>query len=245
MKKIKILGVNVDMVTMQEAVERADRYIREAGFHSIFTPNPEIIMLAQDDEEMMRAMQQADLIIPDGIGVVIASKIQKGEQLPERVPGFDFVQETMKRAADKGYTYYFLGGKPGVAEEAKKKMEEKYPGIQIAGYKDGYFKEEDIPNVIEDINNSKANILLVCLGAPKQEKWIMKYKDQLPFVRIAVGAGGSLDGMAGIVPRAPKFYQAIGMEWLYRLAKQPSRWRRVLVIPQFLVKVVKEKNRIK
>lgn len=241
MSKVDILNVPVDAVTMTEAIETLDRFVREGGFHSVFTPNPEIIMLGQDDAEMAKALQEADLVVPDGIGVVIASKILKTQALPERVPGYDLVQATMKQAADKGYKYYFFGGKPGVAEAAKAKMEEMYPGIEIVGCRDGYFKEEDMPAIIEDINASKATILLVCLGAPKQEKWIMKYKSELAHVRVAVGAGGSLDGMAGIVPRAPIFFQKIGLEWLYRLGKQPSRWKRMLVIPVFLMKVLKER----
>lgn len=241
MKKIEILNIPVDLVTMSEAVERLDDFVRLGGFHSVFTPNPEIIMLAQDDKQMEEILQKADLVVPDGIGVVIASKILKGPDLPERVPGFDLIQNTMKQAADKGYRYYFLGGKPGVAEEASRKMSEKYPGIEIVGWRDGYFKEEDTTDIIQDINDSRANILLVCLGAPKQEKWIEQYRDELPYIRIAIGAGGSLDGMAGIVPRAPEIFQKIGLEWFYRLMKQPSRWKRMLVIPVFLMRVIKSK----
>lgn len=241
MTKVNILNIPVDSVTMSEAVEKLDDFIRLGGFHSVFTPNPEIIMLAQEDKEMESALQQADLIVPDGIGVVIASKILKSPTLPERVPGFDLIQNTMKQAASKGYRYYFFGGKPGVAEEAAKKMREKYQGIEIVGCQDGYFKEEDIPNIIQNINDSRANILLVCLGAPKQEKWINTYKDELPYIRVAVGAGGSLDGMAGIVPRAPEFFQKVGLEWFYRLMRQPSRWKRMLVIPVFLMRVIKNR----
>ena len=241
MNKIDILEIPIHSLTMEQAVEEVDSFVRVGGFHSVFTPNPEIIMLAQEDKEMASILQNADLVVPDGIGVVIASKILKTPTLPERVPGFDLIQNTMKQGVDKGYKYYFLGGKPGVAELAKEKMCEKYPDIEIVGYHDGYFKEEDMPKIIEDINASRANILLVCLGAPKQEKWIHAYKDQLPYIRVAIGAGGSLDGMAGIVPRAPEIFQKCGLEWFYRLLKQPSRWKRMLVIPVFVGKVIRKR----
>ena len=242
MTKVSILDIPIDVVTMDEAVEKVDAFVRVGGFHSVFTPNPEIIMLAQDDPKMASILKEADLVVPDGIGVVIASKLLKTETLPERVPGYDLIQNTMAQAANKGYKYFFFGGKPGVAEEAKLKMEEKYPGIEIVGCQDGYFKEEDTPAIVEAINESRANILLVCLGAPKQEKWIHENKEVLPYIRVAVGAGGSLDGMAGIVQRAPEIFQKIGLEWFYRLVRQPSRWKRMLVIPTFVGKVVKSKQ---
>lgn len=241
MSKVEILGVGVDNVTMEEATKKVDEFVRVGGFHSVFTPNPEIIMIAQEDEAMKEALNQADLVVPDGIGVVIGSKILKTPSLKERVPGYDLVQNTMAQAVDKGYKYFFFGSKPGVSELAKEKMEKKYPGIEIVGTRDGYFKEDDIPEIIEAIHGSKANILLVALGAPKQEKWISQYKEQLPNVRVAIGVGGALDGMADVVKRAPVIYQKLGLEWFYRLMKQPSRWKRMLVLPLFIVKIIKKR----
>ncbi len=240
MSRLDILGIPVDSVTMEQAVTQFDAFVRIGGFHTIATPNPEIIMLAQTDKEMARLLrEEIDLVVPDGIGVVIASRLLKTPSLPERVPGFDLIQHTMQQAESKGYRYYFLGGKPGVAELAREKMMQKYPGIQIVGCRDGYFKEEDTAAVIEAINESRANVLLVCLGAPKQEKWMVAHQEALPYIRVAIGAGGSLDGMAGIVQRAPVCFQKLGLEWFYRLLKQPSRWRRMLVLPQFLIKIIR------
>lgn len=240
-KTIDILGIPIDQVTMDEAVKTIDNFVKSDKVHMVFTPNPEIVMLAKQNKQMEEVMLDADLVVPDGIGVVIASKILKGEVLPERVAGFDMVQNTMKQAASKGYKYYFFGSKPQVAQMAVENMRKKYPGIQIVGCRDGYFKEEDIPSIIEDINASQANILLVALGAPKQELWINTYKDQLTNVRVAIGVGGSLDGMAGTVKRAPVFFQKAGLEWFYRLVSQPTRAKRMLVLPKFLIEVIKNR----
>lgn len=237
---INILDIPVDRISMEEATRRISEFVNSTSYHMVFTPNPEIVMLAKDNEKFKAAMKRADLIVPDGIGVVLASKILK-DSLPERVAGYDLVQNTMKQAVDKGYRYYFFGSKPGVADMAAEKMRSQYPGIQIVGTRDGYFKEEQIPEIIEDINNSNANILLVALGAPKQELWIDQYQDQLPNIRVAIGVGGSLDGMAGIVKRAPEFFQKVGLEWFYRLVSQPTRAKRMLILPKFVVEVYKEK----
>lgn len=237
-ENVDVLGVPISNVTMQEAVEKVRSFVHSDKLHSVCTPNPEIVMLAKEDPHFMDVVRKADLVVPDGIGVVIASRLKKGETLPERVPGFDLVQNTMKDAVKEGYKYFFFGSKPGVADQAADKMRETYPGIQIVGTRDGYFKPEDEPRIIEEINASGANILLVALGAPRQETWIEKNRDKLPNVRVAIGVGGSLDGMAGIVKRAPEIYQKVGLEWFYRLMKQPTRFKRMLVLPVFLKDVM-------
>lgn len=240
---INILDIPVHKVTMEDATRKISEFVNSNEMHMVFTPNPEIVMLAQEDTRLKGILQKADLVVPDGIGVVIASKIQDGESLPERVAGFDMVQNTMKDAVYKGYRYYFLGSKPGVADQAAENMRQKYPGIQIVGTRDGYFKEEDMPTIIEDINQSGANILLVALGAPKQEIWIDTYKEQFKYVRVAIGVGGSLDVMAGTVKRAPEVFQKIGLEWFYRLVSEPTRAKRMLLLPQFIVKVWVKKHK--
>lgn len=237
---INILDIPVDRISMEEATRRISEFVNSTSYHMVFTPNPEIVMLAKDNKDFKAVMKRADLIVPDGIGVVLASKILN-DSLPERVAGYDLVQNTMKQAVDKGYRYYFLGSKPGVAEMAAEKMRSQYPGIQIVGTHDGYFTEEQVPEIIEEINNSNANILLVALGAPRQELWIDQYRDQLQHIRVAIGVGGSLDGMAGIVKRAPEFFQKVGLEWFYRLISQPTRAKRMMILPKFVVEVYKEK----
>lgn len=236
-KKVDVLGVSISNVTMNEATAKVREFVKSDECHSIYTPNPEIVMLAKDDPKFHQILEEADLVVPDGIGVVIASKIKK-TPLPERVAGYDLVQNTMKEATTQGYKYYFFGSKPGISQQAAEKMRETYPGIQIVGTRDGYFKPEDEEAIIEDINASGANILLVALGAPKQEKWIEANKHRLPNVRVAVGVGGSLDVMSGNVKRAPEAFQKLGLEWFYRLLKEPTRFKRMLVLPKFLIKVV-------
>ena len=245
MKTVEILEVPISRVTMDEAINIVDGFVKSDSFHAVYTPNPEIVMLAKKNPKFMEVVKKADLVVPDGIGVVIASKLQKGAKLPERVAGYDLVQNTMKKAAQEGYKYYFFGSKPGVADRAAEKMREAYPGIQIVGTRDGYFKPEDEAQIVKDINDSGANILLVALGAPKQEMWIEAHREMLPHVRVAVGVGGSLDGMAGIVKRAPIAFQKLGLEWFYRLLKQPSRFVRMLVLPQFLIEVLLNKGKSK
>lgn len=243
-KTVDVLGVSISNVTMNEARNKVKEFVKSDKFHSIYTPNPEIVMLAKNDPEFHQILEGADLVVPDGIGVVIASKIKKNP-LPERVAGYDLVQNTMQDAVKEGYKYYFFGSKPGISEEAAVKMRETYPGIEIVGTRNGYFKPEDEAEIIADINASGANILLVALGAPKQEKWIEANKHLMPNVRVAIGVGGSLDVMSGNVKRAPKAFQKLGLEWFYRLLKEPTRFKRMLVLPEFLIKVIFYKDSTK
>lgn len=243
--KIDILGVPIHRVTMREALEKISRFVSSDEVHFVFTPNPEIIMLAKENAKLLSILKKASLVVPDGIGVVIASRLQKGKALKERVAGYDLVQNTMKEAVEKGYSYYFLGSKPGIAKEAAKKMEERYPGLQIMGTRDGYFSPEETLEIVEDINRSEANILLVALGAPKQEIWIDENKHLLKHVKVLIGVGGSLDVMAGAAKRAPLVFQKVGLEWFYRLIMQPTRIKRMMVLPQFMIQTIFEKKQAK
>lgn len=234
-----ILGVKFNNITHIEAVGLVECFLDENKCHTVFTPNPEIVMAARKDSDFMKILNEADLVVPDGIGVVIASKFTK-EKLKERVAGYDLVQGVFEKIKNKRYTVYFFGGAPGVVEEAKAKMEALHKGIKIVGVHDGYFDANQEKLIIEDIKNKKPDILLVGLGAPKQEKWIYEHKDELP-VKVCIGVGGSFDGMSGKVKRAPKIFIKLGLEWFYRLLRQPSRFFRMLKLPLFLLVVIKEK----
>lgn len=238
-KTVEILGVHIDKITMPEAVEKAKSLLETEGVSAIFTPNPEIIMQAYEDEGFRDILNRADLCTPDGIGVVYGSRILK-DPVPERVAGFDLTCHLLESISKTGEGVFLLGAKPGVAEIAKKNLEEKYPGLLVSGVHDGYFKEEDESALVEMISRSGAKLLLVCLGAPKQEKWIEKHRNDLS-VNLCMGVGGSLDVFAGTAKRAPKIFIKLNLEWFYRLLKQPTRMGRMMMLPKFILTVMKER----
>ncbi|MDY4882801.1 MAG: WecB/TagA/CpsF family glycosyltransferase, partial [Anaerovibrio sp.] len=164
-----------------------------------------------------------------------------GEPMPERVAGFDLAQELMREAPARGDRIYFFGSAPGVADKAKAKAEELYPGIQVVGVRNGFFSEADEPQIIADIRAAKPDILLAALGVPKQEKWLKKHMQELQ-VPVSIGVGGTLDVMAGVMERAPLWMQKAKLEWLFRGLKQPSRAGRLLALPKFVLKVVASKK---
>ena len=236
MQTAKVLGVRFHLAAPGEALDEARRFLdADGGMRAVYTPNPEIVMRARKDAAFMDVLNRGDLVIPDGIGVVYAMRMN-GVKIKERVTGYDLVQGLLAGMAEHGRTVYFLGGKEESVSLAKANMETKYPGLQIVGYHNGFFDAEKEILIIEEIQRLKPDLLLVFLGAPKQEKWIDAHRE-LP-VRLAIGVGGSVDVMSGMVPRAPAFYQKHGLEWLYRLAKQPSRWKRQLILPKFMLVVL-------
>ena len=237
--RVEILGVKVDRVTFNEALDIAEGFVKTDGVSTIFTPNAEIVMCAQNDAEMMDILNNADMCTADGIGVVYGAKILKNP-IPERVAGFDLVCGLLERLANTGEGVFLFGAKPGVAEAAKAKMEEKYPGLSVVGCRNGYFKPEDEAEIVQQINESGAKLLLVCLGAPKQEKWITAHKDELK-TNLCMGVGGTLDVFAGVAKRAPKIFIKLNLEWAYRIIKNPSRIGRFMALPKFMIKVLKSK----
>lgn len=238
MRKIThILKVPFDVVNMEEATERILEFFMDNRQHIVCTPNPEIVMEAQKDEELMEILRAADMVVPDGIGVVWASKYSE-VRLQERVAGYDLVQNVFARIKDTDAGVYFFGGAPGIATAAAKKMMKKYPGLRVLGTHNGYFDAKEEKKVIEDIKKLSPSILLVGLGAPKQEKWIYENM-RLTNAKVCIGVGGSFDVMAGNVKRAPKLFRKLGLEWFYRLLKQPSRIVRMMKLPKFALTVLK------
>jgi len=229
--KRDILGVGFDDLTLEEAVNIGVQLLDKPGFHYIVTPNPEFILSARKNAAFRAILNAADLALPDGIGVVYAAKLL-GTPLKGKVPGIDFAQGLLEQMAKSGKSLYLLGAKPGVAELAAEKLQKAHPGLTVCGVHDGYFPEDG--PVIEAIRAATPDVLFVCLGAPKQELWMANYGPELG-VHLAVGLGGSLDVFAGVVERAPKLWQKLGLEWLHRLIREPWRIGRMMKLPLILV----------
>ena len=237
--RINVLGVGFDNLTMQEAVERAMELIREPGVHSVVTPNPEIVEVCRENPAAREAVNGADLVLPDGVGVIKGAAML-GTPLKEKTPGIEFAAHLMGKMAEEGLSLFLLGAKPGIAQQAAVRIAEQYPGLRIAGTHDGYF-QEDGP-VTQAIAASGADCVFVCLGAPRQELWIWE-NGPATGAHLLCGLGGSLDVFAGAVERAPRFWREHGLEWLYRLCKEPRRIGRMMKLPLFLVHVKQEKRK--
>ena len=237
--KLDIMGLQFDNVTMDEASARAEQILAGKKTCYAVTPNAEIAYEALHDETLRALINGADLVLPDGAGVVLASKLLK-TPLKQKVAGVDFADRLLSILEKTGVGLFLLGSKPGVAELAAQKMTEKHPKLYICGMNDGYFKDE--APVIEKINAAKPDVLFVCLGAPKQEKWMAQY-GAATGAKLLLGLGGSLDVFAGVAQRAPEFYCKHNLEWFYRLIKNPSRAGRMMKLPLFLVHVAGEKRK--
>lgn len=236
-ERIKILDVPVDAMTMQEAVDTITSRTLAGEQTFVVTANAEIIMMCQENLNYNDIVSnKADIVLPDGAGAVWAGR-HKGYNVPERVAGFDLYKNLLDQGRKHGMKSYFFGGSPNIADIAKTKVEELYPGVEVVGTHNGYFKDEDVPGIIDAINASGADYLFIALGAPKQENWIMANKDKLN-CKLFMGIGGSFDVLAGKMERAPKWMQDASLEWLFRLYKQPSRFMRMMALPKFALKVI-------
>ena len=233
--KINIRGVYFNNVTFDEAVDTLITRLDNGEQTALYTPNSEIVQACIESPELFDIINSAEMIVPDGIGVIKAGRILGTPFKGGKVAGIEVGDAILSRVVGTEHTAFLLGGKPGVAETAREKIAEKYPGIKIVGVNDGYFKKEGDENaaVIEKINESGADVLFVCLGAPMQEKWIYNNRASMPSVMLMMGLGGSLDGYAGIAKRAPKIFIDLGLEWFYRLIKEPKRIGRMMSLPKF------------
>ena len=234
-ERVNILGVDVDAVTMAEAVDVVRRAMDTRAGVMVATANAEMLMRATHDEELRRILNASALVVPDGAGTVWAAR-HLGHAMPERVAGYDLAQELLRCAPAEGRRVYFFGSAPGVAEKAKAKAEQLYPGIEIVGVRNGFFSPADNAAIIAEIRAPRPDLLLVALGVPKQEKWIAAHLAELD-VPVAIGVGGTLDVMAGVMKRAPHWMQKAKLEWLFRGLMQPKRAGRLLALPKFVLKV--------
>lgn len=235
--RIPVKGVGFDRLSLSEATTVGSELMAQPGGHYVVTPNPEIVWLARKRPDLKGALNGADLVIPDGIGIIYAARIL-GTPLRERVPGIELAGKLLAHASESGLGVYLLGAKPGVAERAAENLKEAYPSLRIVGLGDGYFRD-DAP-VLESIRASGARLVLVCLGFPRQELWMAEHRTEVGQA-LMLGVGGSMDVFAGDVKRAPEAWRKAGLEWLYRLLQQPSRIKRMIKLPIFLISVVWER----
>jgi N-acetylglucosaminyldiphosphoundecaprenol N-acetyl-beta-D-mannosaminyltransferase len=236
--KENILGVEVSTDNYDSLIAKLLQKINNREKAFIVAINPEKIIKAQEDPALLKLLNSADFQIPDGIGVILASKL-KGGQIRERVTGIDMMLKLCEAASKNSKKVFLYGGKPGRADEAKAKLEEMYPGINIVGTLDGYIKDQGL--VKTTINESQAEIIFVAMGSPAQENWIIANKETL-HPSVYQGVGGSFDVISGNLERAPESFQKLGLEWLYRLLKEPWRIKRQAVLPLFLIKAVASKK---
>lgn len=233
----KVLGYSVDLYNMQESIDFCLKSIKNNKNCHVVTINPEIIELANKNKEYETIIKNADLVIPDGVGIKIALKL-KGLNI-KQVPGIEFAYELLKRLSKENLKVALIGAKPEVIEKTVKNLKQSIENIEVSYYKDGYFSKEEEYNIINKIIESDPKVVLVALGAFKQDKFIQKIKEHTTSGVIFVGVGGSFDVWSGYTKRAPIIYQKLGLEWLYRIITQPQRIKRIFpTLPLFLIKAI-------
>jgi len=239
MKQVDILGVPFDAMSVDETLNLLESYLDQPANHIVVTPNPEGVMQARRNPAFMDALQSADLRLADGIGIIMASRFIRNP-IPARVRGVDIIFALLQRLADKGrhHTAFFLGGAPGIADKAKAEMESRFPTLSVVGCHHGYFTPDQEPAILEELNRLKPDIMLVCTGMPRAEIWAATNRN-IP-ARITLCLGGTVDIMAGNAKLAPPLMRKLGLEWLYRLIRQPSRLKRQLDIPRFMLAVIRQ-----
>ena len=226
-----LMGAPIHDVTMAETLALIAQWIDTGGVHQIATVNPEFLMKARHDPEFRATLQRAALCIPDGIGVLWATRL-RGKKLRERVAGSDLVPLLSAEAAPHGWRIFYLGAAPGVAEKAAGILAARYPGLNVAGCYAGSPAPEEDDDIVARVCAAQTDILLVAYGAPKQDLWLDRNLARTG-AAVGIGVGGSFDFIAGVSQRAPRWIQRLGLEWLYRLAREPWRWRRQLALPHF------------
>ena len=231
-KRIKILDIGFDRTTLCEASERIFTAIQNKGDvpFTVVTPNPIMVMTAREDKELFSALSSTDLSLADGIGVISAAK-RLGTPLPERVTGIDTGYDVLKKLAEIGGSIYLLGAKLGVAEKATEKLTEKLPGLRVVSTHHGYFDSNK--EIITNIKEKKPDLLIVCLGSPRQEIWVYENKEMLSGVGAIMCLGGALDVWAGNVKRAPTLFIKLRLEWLWRMICEPKRMKNLPLMFKF------------
>ena len=236
----KILTVNISTLPKQEILKKIFLRAKQKKRTVIFTPNPQMLLQASNSKRKSKLLNSADINIPDGIGVVIASKLTNGK-IKKRISGIDIAEEILSLSQKFGYKIFLLGAEKGTAKKAAKNIKKRFPKIKICGTHHGYFNKSGKDNdaLIKTINQTSPDIIFVCMGYPMQEEWIIKNADKIKSAKVFIGLGGSLDVWSGKIHRAPAPFKIFGLEWLYRTVKEPKRAKIFWDIPIFLFKVLK------
>lgn len=244
----EVLGVRIDLTSLDAAAERILDWARVDGGDGglerarlVMTPNPEILVVAAGDPDLRGILNQADLSVPDGVGVVWALRRQGHEVAGGRVPGCDLLTEVLSRGAATGLRAYLLGGRPGVAEAAGRECLERFPGLEIAGSHHGYFPPEEDQAIARRVAESGARLVAVGMGSPRQERWAWSQASCLPGT-VIMPVGGSLDVLAGAVRRPPAWMARHNLEWVGRIASEPARWRRAPRLIRFVTLVLRSER---
>lgn len=240
---VSIYGIQFSKLNMQDTVRYLTQRVEQRAATQVITGNPIMVMAGLDSPDFHRVMCGAELVVPDGTGVVWAAS-HIGEPVAERVPGFDMMHKLLEVGQTRGWRVFLLGSSQEVIERTAKKLEEQFPGVVIAGYRNGFFGPDDDASVIREIRESSPDLLFVARGLDTQEPWIAQYKQELS-VPVMMGVGGSFDIIAGVLKRAPRIFQKLRLEWFYRLLQQPSRFGRMFVLPKFVVKVMRDKEKVR
>ena len=239
---VSIYGIRFSKLNMEETVrfltDRVERHIPT----QVITGNPIMVMTALENELYYKVMAHADLVVPDGTGVVWAASYI-GDPVPERVAGFDLMHNLLRLGESRGWRVFLLGTAQDIIEKTAAALSEQYPGITIAGFRNGFFGPDEDQEVVGQIRAAKADLLFVARAVDTQEPWIAEYKEALG-VPVIMGVGGSFDVIAGVLKRAPVLFQRLRLEWLYRLMQQPSRYRRMFALPKFAAKVMRDKENV-
>ncbi|WP_318503435.1 WecB/TagA/CpsF family glycosyltransferase [Bacillus sp. T3] len=243
MDKVDILGIKVSCLTSKETFEHLVTEINNKRKQFVVTANPEIISYAYKNKKYLNDIQKADIITADGIGVVKGAKLL-GHNIPERVTGIDIFYDLLKESNNKRYSIYLLGAEESILMKTIANIKKTYPNVNIIGYHHGYFDWNDDETIVNEIKENKPDLIFVALGYPLQEQWIARHLEEFN-KGVFIGVGGSFDVIAGVVKRAPKIWQKMNLEWFYRLMKKPTRLKRVMRLPQFLLILLVQRQRLR
>lgn len=232
MEKIKILGIDINNITLEEAVAFCISRIKNGWHTKVYTPNSEMLVESVRDRSFEEILIKGDLLIPDGVGLLRGARFY-GKHFKEKVSGVDLTMLLLEKACEEGFSVFLLGGKEEIVSLAAENIKTRFTGIKLVGYRNGYFDFEEEADVVAEIKSAKADIILVALGMKKQEDFINRNLDETGAL-LGVGMGGTIDILAGTAVRAPKFFIKYELEWFYRLIRQPRRFFRMLDLPRFI-----------